>query len=120
MWISPLDLTCTQTFVVSSEKRVETEAQRAFNEHTNGRVVLDAQINVLLDAEAEGASLGEVALLELVLLHLQATVEDLLGLGAAHGAVARDLLVTTDAEGADGVAGLEFNLKKYLIKIKYL
>ena len=87
-------------------------AQRAFNEHTNGWIVLDAQINVLLNAEAESARLGEVALLQLVLSDLEATVEDLLGLGAANGAVARDFLVTADAEGTHGVTGLIFLLSK--------
>ena len=41
---------------------------------------LDAQVDVLLDAEAEVAVVGEVLLPQLVLLHLEATLEDLLGL----------------------------------------
>ena len=73
---------------------------------TNRRVVLDAEIDVLADAEAEVAGLAEVALAELVLLDLEATLENLLGLGAADGDVDRDLLVTADTEGTDGVAGL--------------
>lgn len=47
---------------------------------TNGGVVLDAQVDVLANAEAEVAGLGEVALAELVLLDLEATLENLLGL----------------------------------------
>lgn len=47
---------------------------------TDGRVVLDTEIDVLADTEAEVASLGEVALAELVLLDLEATLEDLLSL----------------------------------------
>ena len=39
---------------------------------TSARVVLDTQIDVLLDAEAETALLTEVSLLELVLLDLEA------------------------------------------------
>jgi hypothetical protein len=61
---------------------------------------------VLADAEAEVAGLGEVALAELVFLDLEATLEDLLSLGAADGDVHGDLLVTTDTEGTDGVSGL--------------
>jgi hypothetical protein len=61
---------------------------------------------VLRDTEAEVARLGEVALAELVLLDLEAALEDLLGLGAADGDVDGDLLVTADTKGADGVAGL--------------
>ena len=42
--------------------------------------LLDAQVNVLLDAEAEVAVVGEVLLPQLVLLHLEAPLQDLLGL----------------------------------------
>lgn len=47
---------------------------------TDGRVVLDTKIDVLADTEAEVASLGEVALAKLVLLDLEATLENLLSL----------------------------------------
>jgi len=75
-------------------------------ENSDSGVVLDSHVNVLGDSEAEVSGLGEVLLLELVLLHLEATLEDLLGLGAADGDVDGDLLVTADTEVADGVAGL--------------
>ena len=42
--------------------------------------LLDAQVNVLLDAEAKVAVVGEVLLPQLVLLHLEAPLQDLLGL----------------------------------------
>ena len=74
--------------------------------NTDRRVVLDAEIDVLGDTETEVASLGEVALAQLVLLDLEATLENLLCLGAADGDVDSDLLVTADTECADGVAGL--------------
>lgn len=73
---------------------------------TDRGVVLDAEIDVLGDTEAEVASLGEVALAELVLLDLEATLENLLGLGATDGDVDGDLFVTTDTEGTDGVTSL--------------
>jgi len=76
---------------------------------TNGRVVLDAEIDVLRDTETEVASLREVALAELVFLDLEATLENLLGLGATDSNVNSDLLVTTDTEGSDSVAGLACN-----------
>lgn len=47
---------------------------------TDGGVVLDTEIDVLADTEAEVASLGEVALAELVLLDLEATLKNLLSL----------------------------------------
>lgn len=60
---------------------------------------------MLLDSEPKVTGVGEVALAQLVLLDLEATLEDLLGFGATDGDVAGDLLVTTDGEGSDGVAG---------------
>ena len=73
---------------------------------TNARVILDAQIDVLADTETEVTGLREVAPLQLVFLDPEATLENLLCLGAANGNVHRDLLVTTDTEGTDGEAGL--------------
>jgi hypothetical protein len=73
---------------------------------TDRGVVLDAEIDVLADTEAKVTGLAEVALAKLVLLDLEATLEDLLGLGATDGDVDSDLLVTADTEGTDGVAGL--------------
>ena len=74
--------------------------------NSNSWVVLDAEIDVLGDSETEVTGLREVALAELVLLDLEATLEDLLRLWAADGDVDGDLLVTADTEGTDGVAGL--------------
>ena len=61
---------------------------------------------MLGDTETEVAGLGEVALAELVLLDLETTLEDLLGLGATDGDVDGDLFVPSDTESTDGVAGL--------------
>ena len=46
------------------------------------RNLLDAQIDMLGNAEAEVAVVGEVLLPQLVLTDLEAALEDLLGLGA--------------------------------------
>ena len=78
---------------------------------TNTGVVLDTQVNVLADTETEVTGLGEVALSQLVLLDLEATLENLLGLGATDGNVDGDLFVTTDTEGTDGVTGLAYSHK---------
>ena len=75
-------------------------------ENTNRRVVTCTEIDVLLNTEAKVAGLGEVPALELILLDLEATLEDLLGLGPTDGNMYGDLLVTTDAELADGVSCL--------------
>lgn len=61
---------------------------------------------MLADTETEVAGLAEVALAELVLLHLEATLEDLLGLGATDSNVDGNLLVPPDTESTDSVAGL--------------
>ena len=42
--------------------------------------LLDSQVNVLLDTEAEVAIVREVLLPQLVLLHLEAPLQDFLGL----------------------------------------
>ena len=42
--------------------------------------LLDSQVNVLLDTEAEVAIVGEVLLPQLVLLHLEAPLQDFFGL----------------------------------------
>jgi len=73
---------------------------------TNAWVVLDSQVNMLLDAEAEVAIVGEVLLPQLVLLHLEAPLQDFLGLGSPDGAVNGDLLVSPDTEATDSVTGL--------------
>lgn len=99
---------------------------------TDTGVVLDAEIDVLADTEAEVAGLGEVALAELILLDLEATLDDLLGLfsvssvavrpwtdysgakthlGATDGDVDGDLFVTADTEVTDGVAGLAWRAR---------
>ena len=61
---------------------------------------------MLRDTKAKVALLVEVALAKLVLLDLEATLENLLSLWATDGDVDGDLFVTADTEGTDGVAGL--------------
>jgi len=85
---------------------------------TDGGVVLDTKIDVLADTEAEVAGLGEVALAKLILLDLEATLEDFLSLGASDGDVDSNLFVTTDTKGSDGVTGLAVDggLTRQLLK----
>lgn len=89
---------------------------------TDGGVVLDTEIDVFADTEPKVSGLREVALAKLVLLDLEATLENLLGLvksasilrhrynciylGASDGDVDSNLFVTSDTKGTDGVAGL--------------
>lgn len=71
-------------------------------EDTGEGVVLDAQIDVLLDAEAEVSSIREVLLLEFSVLDLETSLQNLICLLAADGHVHGDLFVPLDAETSDG------------------
>merc|ERR1712045_188179 len=70
----------TDVHASTAEDNVEVHAV-----DTNAGIVLDAQVDVLLDAEAEVAVVREVLPPQLVLLHLQAPLQDLLSLGSPHG-----------------------------------
>ena len=65
---------------------------------TNRRIVLDAQINVLADAEPEIASLREVLLPQFVFLNLQTALKDFLRFWTPNCDMDCDLLVSSDAE----------------------
>ena len=71
------DLSLGDAVAGADEDDIEVHA-----EDTGGGVVLEAEIDVLGDAEAEAAGVGEVLLLQLVLLDLEGAVEDLVGLEA--------------------------------------
>jgi len=73
---------------------------------TDGWIVLDAQINVLLNAKAKIASVGEVVATQFVFLHLKTLLENLLRLGTTDRTVDGNLLITTNAERSDSVACL--------------
>jgi hypothetical protein len=95
-----------------AKTRTEGHSHAAVEVHTvdtDTRVVLDTEVDVLADTEAEVAGLGEVLLSQLVFLDLEATLEDLLGLGATDGNVDGNLFVTTDTEGTDSVASLAYS-----------
>ena len=70
------------------------------------RPSLDDAGTDLVDTESKVSSLAEVSLLQLVLLDLQSTLQNLLGLGSSDGDVTGDLFVSSNREGSDGVSGL--------------
>jgi len=74
--------------------------------NTDARIVFDAKIDMFLKAEAEGSHVGKAILAQLVLDDLETLFQNLFGLGSSDGAVTGDLLVTTDAEGTNGVTRL--------------
>ena len=74
--------------------------------NTDCGVVSCTEVDVLLDPKTKIACLGKVAPTELVLLHLEASLENLLSFWPTNRDVHGDLLVTTDTELADCVTGL--------------
>ena len=100
-----LSLSLAHTAAGTSQLHVEIHT-----EDTGVGIVLDSQINVLLNTKTEVAGVGEVSLHQLVLLHLQTTLQDLQGLLATNGSVHGDLLVTTDGEGTDGEASYRISI----------
>jgi hypothetical protein len=61
---------------------------------------------VFADTKTKVASLGEVALLQLIFFDLEATLQNFLRFRPTDGDVNSDLLVTTNTERSDGVASL--------------
>ena len=120
--LEPLDRLLALDAVASTDAALDTPAlghALALARHAGVKVhavdadrgvVLEAEIDVLADAETEVASLGKVPLAKLVFLNLQSTLENLLSLGSADCDMHGNLLVTTDTEGTDGVARLAFGL----------
>ena len=74
--------------------------------NTNRRIVLNPQIDVFADTEAEVASFGEISLLQFVFFDLKTTLQNFLSLRSAHCNVDSNLLVTTDTESPDSVPSL--------------
>ena len=70
-------------------------------EDTDLWVVLDAEIDVLSDTEAEVALIGEAGLWEFIALNSQALLDDVDGLLATDGDLGCDVLTSTDAETSD-------------------
>jgi len=89
----------------NSESRSTHDDVKVHAENTDVGIVLDSEVNVLFDTEAEVAGFGEVALPQLILLNLQRPLQDLLGLGSSNRSVHRDLLITSDRESSDGKTG---------------
>lgn len=94
------DFAAGHSVAVADHDNVEIHTENA-----GGRIVLQTQIDVLGDAESEATSGRKVLFLQLVLLDLEATVKDLIGLEATDSDVHGDLLVTADTESSDGVSG---------------
>jgi len=71
---------------------------KVHTEDTDRGVVSRAEIDMLLNTKPKVARLAEILPSELVLLHLEPPLENLLRLGTPDRDVHRDLLVTPDAK----------------------
>ena len=78
-------------------------------EDTDTGIVSCTQIDEFLNTETKVSGIREVLASQFVLLHLQATLQNLLSLGPTDGDMDGDLFVTTDTEGSDGVTSLGGN-----------
>ena len=76
--------------------------------NANRRIILDAQIDMLANAEPKIPRCGEILLFQFVLFYFEAALKDFFGFGPAHGDVDGDFFVAANAEGADGVAGFAY------------
>jgi len=76
---------------------------------TDTRVISGTEIDVLLDTETKVARVREVLPSQLILLHLETTLKNLLSLGPSDGNVNSNFLVSSDTECTDGVAGFGGN-----------
>lgn len=75
---------------------------------TDTRIIFDTQVDVLSNAESKVTRLGEVPSPQLVLLDLETTLENLFRLGATNGDMNRNLFISADTEGTDGVTSLAY------------
>lgn len=89
-----LSLGDTVAWAAEDDEEVHTE-------DTDGWVVLDTEIDVFSDTEAEVAVLGEAALWELIGLDTEGALDDIDGLLTTDGDLGRDVLTTADAEATD-------------------
>ena len=65
---------------------------------TNGRVILNSQIDVLANAKAEVAGLGEVLFPQLVFFDLKTALENFLGFWASDCNMDSDLFISSDTK----------------------
>jgi hypothetical protein len=82
------------------------------SENTSEGVVLDTQIDVLLNAESKTSyikqkctRIREVLFLKFSVFHLQASLQNFVGLIASHSHMDCNLFVSLDAEASDSVSG---------------
>jgi hypothetical protein len=68
-------------------------------------IILNAQVNMLSNAKAKASSVREIPLPEFSILHLQSSIQDLVGFVTSDGDMGGNLLIPLDAEASDSVLG---------------
>jgi len=96
----PLNLSLRNAVPRAAHNNVKVHA-----EDTNPGIVSCTKVNVLLNPKTKVARLGKVAPTKFVLLHLETTLENLLGFRPTNRNMDGNLFVAPDSELADGVAG---------------
>merc|ERR1712113_540021 len=96
----------TSSSLAESSTWSSKDNEEVHTEDTDGRVVFDAQIDVLLDTESEGTSFGKVVSFQFVLFDFQARFQDFFGFGASDGDSTGDLFVSSNTESSAGQSSL--------------
>jgi len=78
------------------------DAVKVHSVNTNGGVVFDTQVDVLRDTKTKVTSLREVPLPQLVLLDLETSLKNFLGLGAADSNMDGNLFVSISSNSPRG------------------
>lgn len=86
----------------NSVSRANKHNKKIHTKNTSGWIIFQSKIDVLIDTKAEATSVGEVFSLKLILLDLQATVEDLLSLLATNLTFYKDISIRQDITGKEG------------------
>jgi len=77
-------------------------------------IIFQAQVDVLCDAEAEAARVGEVLLLQFKFLHFQTTIENFVGFVATNSHVNGNFLISSNAKCSHSVSS--FGVDRLLVR----
>lgn len=85
---------------------------------SNAWIIFDTKINVFLDPKSKVASVRKVSFAQLILTHLETSLQDFFCLGTSDCAVNSNLLIPPDPKGTDSVTsfGKDWSLTSELLK----
>jgi len=76
------------------------------SKNTSVGIVLDTEVNMFLNTEAEIAGVGEVTFSKFEFFDFKSFFQDFFGLVSSDGHMQGDLFISLNSERTDGVAGL--------------